>query len=197
MSNSISILRFFVTQLISLLIISALFMLIPDISSRVALAGSVQHYSLLAETMHPIDSSIEYNNWSAFLTTTKNSSVNLSTAYIGQLDLPHGTRIAAARCFGNDSDSNGEFYFILYRYNLWHDPVWSQVSSIGSSGIFYSAGKIMVETTIDTDMNVVDNDQFSYGIYLVLPKASSGELGLLRCVVDTSYSIALPVIQRN
>jgi len=197
MSNSKSILRFFVTQFISLLIISALFILIPDISSRVALAGSVQHYSLLAETMRPLDSSIEYNNWSAYLTTTKNSSVNLSTAYIGQLDLPHGTRIAAVRCFGNDSDPSGEFYFILYRYNLWHDPVWSQVSSIVGSGFLFDAGKIMVEATIDTDMNVVDNDQFSYGIYLELPEASSGELGLLRCVVDTTYTIALPLMQRN
>lgn len=197
MSNPKFILRFFITQLISLLIISTLFMLIPDRNSRVALAGSIQHYSLLAETMHPIDSSIEYNNYSAFLTTTKNSSVNLSTDYIGQLDLPHGTRIAAARCFGKDSDPSGEFFISLYRYNLWHDPVYSQVSSIDGSGYLFDAGKIMVETTIDADMNVVDNDQFSYGIYLDLPKASSGELGLLRCVVDTTYNIALPVIQRH
>ena len=46
-------------------------------------ALAIYRLSLLAETMRPIDSTINYNNY-AFLTTTQESSVNPATSYIGQ-----------------------------------------------------------------------------------------------------------------
>jgi hypothetical protein len=146
--------------------------------------------------MQPIDSSIGYDNTSAFLKTTQDSSVS-STSYIGQLDLPDGARIVSVRCFGLDSDPNSEFYFRLYRYNLWSDPVWSGVTDFSYSGFAFNGGKVMLEAAIDHDMAVINNAEFSYGIFLVLPKAQSGDLGVLRCVVDTTLAVSLPVVQRN
>lgn len=89
---------------------------------------TIQYYSLLAETMQPIDSSIGYDNTEAFLTTTGESSTGV-TCYIGQLDLPHGARIVAVRGYGPDTDSKREFYFRLYRYSLYHEPVWEGVTN--------------------------------------------------------------------
>ena len=146
--------------------------------------------------MQPIDSTIGYDNTSAFLTTTQDSSVS-GTSYIGQLDLPDGARIVGVRCFGLDSDPNEQCYFRLYLYNLWTDPVWSGVTDFSYSGIAYNGGKVMLEAVIDHNMAVIDNTEFSYGIFLVLPKAQSGDLGLLRCVVDTTLAVSLPLVSRN
>ncbi len=176
---------------------AALLGFVPGVSVRVAAADGVQHFSLLAETMQPIDSSIGYDNTMAFLKTTQNSTVSFPTSYIGQLDLPDRAKIVGVRCFGLDSDPNGEFYFRLYRYSLWSDPVWSPVTGFASSGVAFSGGKVVLEATVDPNAAVVDNAQYSYGIFLVLPKAQSGELGVLRCVVDTTYAVSLPLVQRN
>lgn len=186
-----------VTQVVILVVAVALLGFIPGVSARVAMADSVQHFSLLAETMQPIDSSIGYDNTMAFLKTTLDSTVSPPTSYIGQLDLPDGARIVNVRCFGLDSDPNDEFYFRLYRYSLWSDPVWSPVTDFAHSGVPFSDGKVMLEAVIDQDMAVINNAEFSYGIFLVLPKAKSGELGVLRCVVDTTYAVSLPIVQRN
>jgi hypothetical protein len=185
-----------VIQITILLAAAALFGRIPGISARSVMADSVQHFSLLAETMQPIDSTIRYDNTDAWLKTTQNSTVS-STSYIGQLDLPHGARIVGVRCFGLDSDPNGEFYFRLYRYNLWSDPVWSAVTDFAYSGVAFKGGKVMREATVDAHMATVDNAEFSYGLFLVLPKAQSGELGVLRCVVDTTYTVSLPLVRKN
>ena len=184
------------TQIVILVVAAALLGFIPGVSARVAMADSVQHFSLLAETMQPIDSSIGYANTMAFLKTTQDSTISL-TSYIGQLDLPDGARIVSVKCFGLDTDPTGEFYFRLYRYDLWSDPVWSPVTDFASSGVSFSGGKVMLEATINSDMAVVDNAAFSYGIYLALPQAQSGDLGVLRCVVDTTYAVSLPLVQRN
>ena len=185
------------TRIVTLVVVALLLGFIPGVSPRVAMADSVRHFSLLAETMHPIDSSIGYDNTSAFLKTTQDSTISPPTTYIGQLDLPDGARIVSVRCFGLDSDSNSQFNFRLYRYNLWSDPVWSAVTDFAFSGIGFSGGKVMLEANIDHDMAIIDNAEFSYGIFLQLPKALSGDLGLLRCVVDTNNVISLPLIQRN
>jgi len=185
------------TQIVTLVVAAALLGFIPGVSTRVAAADSVRHFSLLAETMQPIDSSIGYDNTMAFLKTTQDSTVSPPTSYIGQLDLPDGARIVGVRCFGLDSDPNGEFYFRLYRYNLWSDPVWSPVTNFAFSGVAFSSGKVMLEAAVDPDMAMIDNAEFSYGIFLVLPKAQLGELGLLRCMVDTTYAVSLPFVERN
>jgi hypothetical protein len=186
-----------VTQIVTLVAAAALLGFIPGVGARAAMADSVQHFSLLAETMQPLDSSIGYDNTMAFLRTTQDSTISPPASYIGQLNLPNGARIVGVRCFGLDTDPNGEFYFRLYRYNLWDDPVWSAVTDFAYSGVLFSSGKVMIEAAIDANMALVDNVNFSYGLFLVLPKAQSGDLGVLRCVVDTSYAISLPLVQRN
>ncbi len=184
------------TQIVTLVAAAALLGFIPGVSARVAAADSVRHFSLLAETMRPIDSSIGYDNTMAFLRTIQDSTISPPTSYIGQLDLPDGARIVRVKCFGLDSDPNGEFYFRLYRYSLQSDPVWSPVTDFASSGVAFNGGKVVLEATVDPDRAVIDNAEFSYGIFLVLPKARSGDLGVLRCVVDTTYAISLPLVQQ-
>jgi hypothetical protein len=147
--------------------------------------------------MQPIDSSIGYDNSDAYLETTQNSLATGTATYIGQLDLPDGARIVGVRCFGLDSDPNTQFQFRLYRYNLWDSPVWTGVTNFAASGVSYSGGKVMREATVDPGTALVDNGNFSYGMYVMLPPAQSGRLGLLRCVVETSYGLSLPLVQRD
>jgi hypothetical protein len=103
--------------------------------------GPVRDYSLLAETMQPIDSSVRYDNSEALLTTTQNSS-GLETGYIGQLSLPDGARIVSVKGLGIDTDPTSEFIFRLYRYKLGDDPVFSTVTDSAFSGVGFSGGKL-------------------------------------------------------
>ena len=182
---------------VTILALVALLGWVPGVKAEAVQASGSRHFSLLAETMQPIDSSIEYNNFSAFLTTTQNSSVSSATSYIGQLDLPDGAQITAVRCEGLDSDTTGEFFFRLYRYTLYNDPVWSDVTDFAYSGYAWSGGKITVVADINSVNAVVDNDNYAYAIILVLPLGDSGPLGFLRCVIDTSYSNNLPLVQNG
>ena len=181
-----------------LLFVAGLLGLVPGLGPQVATAASLRHFSLLAETMQPIDSSIGYDNTMAFLTTTQDSSISPPASYIGQLDLPDGARIVSVLCFGLDTDPSAQFEFQLFRYNLYNDPVWSPVSDWTMSGVPFTGGKFQIESQVDPDAALVDNARYSYGMYLVLPKATSGALGVLRFVVDTTlYSAGIPLVQRN
>jgi len=186
-----------VVQVTILIAAAVLLGVVPGVSARLVMADSVRHFSLLAETMQPIDSSIGYDNTDAFLKTIQDSTISSSASYIGQLDLPDGARIVSVRCFGLDTDPTDEFYFRLFRYNLYSDPVWSPVTDFAFSGVPFNGGKVEVDAWVDPDMAVIDNEQFSYGIFLVLPRATAGELGVLRFVVNTSYTVQLPIVQRN
>jgi hypothetical protein len=186
-----------VAQVLTLVAAAAVLGLIPGLRARVAKADSVRRFSLLAETMRPVDSSIGYDSSDAYLKTTQNSTVSASTTYIGQLDLPDGATVVGVRCLGIDSDPATQFRFRLFRYDLWDDPVWSGVTSFASSGVAFSGGKVMREAAIDPGAAVIDNANFSYGMFVSLPEAQSGELGLLRCVVDTSYTLSMPLLKRD
>lgn len=173
---------------------------VPGIGAQLAMADSVQHFSLLASTMQPLDSSIRYNNTGAFLKTIQESTLYTSTVYVGQLDLPAGARIVSVRGFGLDTDPFFEFSFRLYRYNLYSSPVGSPVTGLASSGTYFQGGKIVVSAPVYSDMAVIDNDQYSYGILLTLPVPYAPpyqDLGMLRFVVDTNYSVQLPLVLQN
>jgi hypothetical protein len=144
--------------------------------------------------MRPIDSTIGYNNFLAFLTTTQESSVNPSTSYIGQVHLPHGEKILSVRCFGEDTDPNKEISFGMYRYELYANPVFQAVSSYSGSGIAFNGGKTDFAATIVSTMATVDNAKYSYGIYLTLPKAQTGSLGVLRFVIETTSTKRVVVV---
>jgi hypothetical protein len=189
-----------VVQVTTLAAAVALLGVVPGVRARLAMADSVRHFSLLAQTMQPVDSSIGYDNTDAFLKTVQESMINTSTVYIGQLDLPDGARIVSVRGFGLDTDPFFEFSFRLYRYNLYSDPVWSSVTDLASSGVSFQGGKVEVNAQVYADMAVIDNDQYSYGISLVLPTAynpPNQDLGVLRFVVDTSYTAFLPSVRRD
>jgi hypothetical protein len=146
---------------------------------------TIQYYSLLAETMQPVDSSIGYDNTQALLKTTADSATGM-TSYIGQLSLPHGAKIVQVGCDGIDTDAKGEFYFRLYRYSLSHNPVWEGVTNFSHSGIGFAGGKMELWAAIlNANLAVVNNSKYSYGIFLVLPKAVSGRLEVLRFMVKT------------
>jgi hypothetical protein len=50
---------------------------------------------------------------------------------------------------------------------------------------------------VDPEIALIDNAKFSYGLFLALPKAQTGELGVLRCVVDTTYPVSVPLVQQS
>jgi len=189
-----------VVQATILAMVVVLLGFVPGIGAQLAMADSVQHFSLLASTMQPLDSSIGYNNTGGYLKTIQASTINTSTVYVGQLDLPNGARIVSVRGLGLDSDPIFEFAFRLYRYNLYGNPVSSPVTGLASSGTNFQGGKIEVSAPVYSDMAVIDNDQYSYGILLTLPVPYSPpyqDLGVLRFVVDTSYSVQLPLVLQN
>ena len=187
-----------VTHVVTLAAAAAVLGFIPGVRARVALAESERHFSLLAETMSPLDSSVGYDNTSAFLTTTADSTVVFPTTYVGHLDLPDGATVVSAVCSGLDTDPSNQFSFRIFRYNLWTSPVWEAVTEYGYSGVPFSGGNVEVDAEVDPANAVVDNGEFSYGLILKLPKAQVGtSLGVLRCVVNSSYNLKIPLIQKN
>ena len=186
------------THVVTLAVAAAVLGFIPGVSARVALADSERHFSLLAETMSPLDSSVGYDNTSAFLTTTADSTVVFPTTYVGQLDLPDGATIVSAVCWGLDTDPTDEFSFRIFRYSLWTSPVWEAVTEYAYSGVPFSGGTVELDAEVDPANAVVDNSEFSYGLILKLPKAQVGtSLGVLRCVVNSTYNLKLPLIQKK
>jgi len=199
MSKRKMIILVLVAQAMTLVMAAAPLGIVPSVKPRLATAEGRRHFSLLASTMQPIDSSIGYDTVNGFLETTSESAINTSTAYIGQLDLPDGATIVDVRCLGQDTSPMGiEFSFRLYRYNLYSSPVGSPVTERASSGD--QPGTIELSAQIYPGMAVIDNDQYSYGIFLELPTPYARpyqHLWVLRCVVDTSYNVHIPTVQRD
>lgn len=156
------------------------FYVIPVAKNNVNLP---QIFSMLAETMQPIDSSMTYDNTEVLLKTTSSGA----NQYIGHLSLPHGAKILKCVGFGRDTDSGRQFEFRIFRYNLTDSPVWTAVSNWVVSGVAYENGNIQLESEIIPSFAEIDNVNYSYGIFLVLPPAQVGkELGVLRFYVETT-----------
>lgn len=173
---------------------------VPGVGARVTMADSVRHFSLLARTMPPIDSSIGYNSSDAYLRTVQESTMRDNTAYAGQVDLPDGATVVGVRAFGLDSDPFFEYCFGLSRYSLDDDPAWTLISDWVCSGESFQGGKIELDAPVHAALAMVDNEQYSYSIFLVLPTPYNPpyqDLGVLRFVVDTSYGTQLPLVQNN
>jgi hypothetical protein len=165
-------------------------------------AGSTFYYSLLAATMSPGDSTIQYDNFStAFLTTTANSSIPGNvTGYNGQINLPDGSTITGMGCEGKDTDPNNEFQIFMSRFSIDNSPIaWEIISSGASSGISFEGGKTKITGIVATDhgQQIVNNAVWSYNIFVSLPKANDGTtLGVLRCWVSSTYPVNLPIVRR-
>ena len=160
-------------------------LLVVSLPGPAARAATVQRYyfSLSGENMHPVNSSIGYDNYDGYLVTTGGGG---ATIYSGQLNLEQGSTITGVKCQGFDTDPTQGFSFRLYRYSITADPVYEAVTDQGASGGLYAGGKISVSAPVLAGVNVVRNLVYSYGIYLILPVAySATDLGVLRCLVTS------------
>lgn len=185
-----------VIQLSALLVAGVLFRIVSSGQALPALANSSHHSSLLASTMQPMDSSIGYyDSQDGFL-----RSHHSDASYRGEVNLPDGATIINARGFGLDTDPISEFCFKLERYSLYSNPVYEPVTEWVCSGEYSQDGKIVVNAPIYSDEALVDNEQYSYAIVLALPGPYNPpyqDLGVLRFVIDTTYNVQLPIVQRD
>jgi hypothetical protein len=167
------------------------------IRARPAVANGVQHFSLPALAMHPVDWRTHYDGTSGYLMNTGTTDVPI--AFVEPLNLPDGATIVGAQAFGLDDNMYSEFSFYVFRVGLQSDPVLTPVSRAGGSGDSYNAGKITVTAAVTPSLALVDNVQYSYGIYLNLdvPVAGYGPVGVLRFLVDANYPLALPTVLRQ
>jgi len=147
-------------------------------------SAELQYFSLLAETMQPVDSTIGFDNTQGSLHTTSASSLNGSATYIGQVDLPHGATIERVIGYGYDGSATDEYGFAVFRYSLFDSPVWTQMTDWRYSGIPWSGGNLVSEVQVYPAMAEVDNLTYSYGIFVLLP--ADLNLSMLRFVVETS-----------
>ena len=146
-------------------------------------SSELQYFSLLAETMQPIDSTIGFDNTQGSLQTTSDSSLTGPATYIGQVNLPHGSTIERVVAYGNDSSVIDEYGFAVFRYSLFDSPVWTQMTDWRYSGIPWNGGNLVSEVQVYPGMAEVDNLTYSYGIFVLLP--ADMNLSILRFVVET------------
>jgi hypothetical protein len=161
-------------------------------SSQRCFASDYRFFSILAETMRPLDSTIGYDCHEGYLETTSDSTEH-STQYIAQVNLPQGSTVDTVSCYGYDNDDK-DFSFQLYRYrfNGEGENVFEAVSDEGDS---YGADPGYVDLTVGAvlptpetpGIAVINNEHYSYGLYLNLPKASVNDLYVVRCVVRANF----------
>jgi hypothetical protein len=84
---------------------------------------------------------------------------------------------------------NFGFGLYRYRFNGLGNPVFEDitnfVSSSGTSG-YVELAALLVDPVDPPGLPVINNENYSYGLYLELPKATAGELYVVRCVVRAS-----------
>ncbi len=144
----------------------------------------LRYFSLLAETMQPVDSTIGYDNTLASLHTTSVSSLWGNATYIGQVDLPDGATVVRIIGYGFDGTSAAEYAFVLYRYSVFDSPVWTQMTDFVVSGYAWSGGTLVSGAAAYPSLAEVDNLTYSYGVFVELPPHAN--LSVLRFVVETS-----------
>lgn len=184
-----------VAQAAALLVVGMLIGLALDSQAQPAAAQNVQRFSLLAATMQPVESSIEYDTEDGFLRTV------LGTAgYGGQVDLPDGAQVVGLRGFGLDTDPNSQFCCGLMRFTLYNDPVGELITDLVCSGESFQGGEVVLDAPVHSGMTSVDNEQYSYAILLVLPEPGDPplqDLAVLRFVVESTYQVQLPLVPRG
>ena len=160
----------------------------PDGTVQVTSAiPSTIRSSILAESMRPIDSSIGFDSFDARLKTVSNSTINSGAPYIGQINLPDGVVVQNATCQGFDTaPENIGMGVFRYRHNGDGVNAFETVTDFAdSSGI--SGDVELTSPAVDPpptpDVLVIDNENYSYGLFLSLPAPSSGKLYVVRCVV--------------
>jgi hypothetical protein len=164
-----------------------LFSFLLILCSHRSFASDYRYFSILAETMRPIDSTIGFDCELGYLKTTSDSTLNASSQYIAQVNLPHGSTVDTVSCYGYDNDNN-DFSFTLFRYrfNGIGNDVFQQVSQEGDSSV--SSGYIDLTVGPIFPLNppgiaVINNEDYSYGLFLNLPKAQFNDLYVVRCLV--------------
>jgi len=144
----------------------------------------LRYFSLLAETMQPVDSTIGYDNTQGSLHTTSVSAISFSATYIGQVDLPDGATIVRVVAYGYDGASVAAYRVAMFRYSVFDVPVWTQMTDWIVSGFAWSGGALVSEGAVYPSLAEVDNLNYSYGIFVDLPPHAN--LSVLRFVVETT-----------
>lgn len=162
------------------------------VQTTAATVPTTVRFSILAETMSPIDSTIGFDSFDANLETTSDSTIHGTAAYVAQINLPDGAMIEDATCYGFDTAPEA-FGLAVYRYRFNGDleAPFTAVTPFGLSSGMPGAADITVQV-IDPPppdkpgLAVVNNEDFSYGLFLQLPLATSGKLYVVRCVVRST-----------
>ncbi len=184
-----------------MLLLAVLVALSLAFNTREVNAAGAFHYSILAETFHPTDSTIGYNNYYAWLTTTSNSTIpGQSSSYVATVNLPDGAVISDIHVFARDLDANNtkDVYACMFRYSQTTNPVFEAVTTCTSSS--GAPGLTTINPPVKSvALGTIDNQAYSYAIYLDLPPATvvtvdPPNLGVLRVVIDWSFSTYLPAL---
>lgn len=171
MTKSIKSVRWFVYTVIAVLSLSLN-----------ALAAESAYFSILAETMNPVDSSIEFDSDNGYLKTTSGSIGQ----YIAQINLPHDSKIISAKFYGYDTDTNNiSFAVYRYRFNGEGIDVFEQVTETKDTSLSAPGYSELTSLPIPVPaFNTVNNKDYSYGLYLNLPVADSEDLYAIRFLVE-------------
>jgi hypothetical protein len=159
-----------------------------------ALAEEYEYFAVMAEAMSPLDSTIEFDCFNGYLQTTSASTLHSSSGYIAQINLPDGAEIVSATGYGYDTDSseNMEFSVLRYRFNGDSDEPYESITwledSSGDSGAFEKTAVALEPPAEKPGLCIVNNKDFSYGLYCNIPPASSGKLYVVRFVVKAKLA---------
>lgn len=144
----------------------------------------LRYFSLLAETMQPVDSTIGYDNTEGSLHTTSFSTLWGNATYVGQVDLPDRGTIVRVLGYGYDGTAAAEYRFAMFRYSVIDSPVWTQMTDWALSGFAWNGGALETEAQVYPSLAEVNNLSYSYGIFVDLPP--DADLSVLRFVVETT-----------
>ena len=159
--------------------------------SSLALATEYRYFSIAAGAFNPASNDTAYFYNAGTLSTYQPTSFGY---YFAPVNLPDGAEIIDVTGYGVDDDTNQDqdFIFLLcrYRYNgadMQTNPVCELITSDahsndtdGSSGIVSAADP----NPTPPGLNFINNQEYSYGLELYLPAASTGKtIMVIRFVV--------------
>jgi hypothetical protein len=120
----------------------------------------------------------DVNQISTYITNYDTTSSILAAP----VQLPHGVSITNVTAYWKDADVNLDLYCRLYRsVGDGYAVVMAYVDSSGNSGLGST-----VDTTIEYS-SIVDNSQYSYSIYLVIPAGALNDLQFRFVTIGFAY----------
>ncbi len=156
--------------------------------ASLALAAEYRYCSIPAGALIPLSSDTDYRNEYSFIYTTPSTN---NTLFSAPVYLPDGAEIVDATAYGLDTDlaqnQGFAFYLARFRYNGAGNPLSEAITPVvqsnntdGTSGLVSAANP----NPTPAGLNFINNHDYSYGLVVGLPPASSGKaIGIIRIVV--------------